>query len=166
MCIFNGGTMQLKEIDDITEFLYYLNQKNDSMDPPMWKKEDITKEHFQEIYDEYQIFLAVEDEIVIGGLLLLQHDYNYWNEQENKDNCFYIHKLFILPAYNGKGYSKRIVDEVEKIARKHGKMAIRLDSRVYLTSLNALYDRLGFTIQRVMESSLSGTMNLRQRNIK
>ena len=158
--------MRIEEIKDINRFLYYLNLKNNSMESPMWKKEEITVEYFSKIYSTYKIYLVKEEEKVIGGFLLLDHDYTYWSNEENEKSCYYIHKLFILKEYNKKGYSPQIIQAIIKEGKKHNKKAIRLDSRSHLISLNHFYENLGFRVVRVMISPYSGKMNLRELNIE
>jgi GNAT superfamily N-acetyltransferase len=55
-----------------------------------------------------------------------------------------IKSMYVAPAYRGAGLGRRIIDELEAIAREHGCDAARLDTSRYLTSAVALYRAAGY----------------------
>lgn len=154
--------MDLFETRDFDLFISYVKRKNDSMYPKMWDDSLLTKDAFDKMYGNYRMFLAMVDGRTIGGFVLLDHDYSYWNEKDNEDEAYYIHKIFVLKEYNGLKYGHEMIYEVANIAVANKKDYIRLDCRKHLTSLNNYYEEIGFGVVREMESPISGTMNLRQ----
>ena len=158
--------MIIKQQNNLDLFLKSIKIKNNSMNPKMWSDGSLTKKVFDQTYQNYQIFLAYEKQEIIGGFLLLEHDFSYWNKLDNLDACFYIHKLFILPEFNGQGYTTKIMDWIKAYAKENQKIYLRLDCRKPNQKLNLLYEKEGFHIKRSMTSPLSGLMNLRECKIK
>ena len=154
--------MEIRKVKDIEEFLYYIRIKNNSMEEKMWSETQLTQESFDTLYHHYDAYLVTIDQQIIGGYLLLENDYSYWNEKDNQDHAYYIHKLFILAPYNKKGYSRQIIDHIKNIAQTQNKDYLRLDCRYQNIKLNQLYDKLGFKIVRKFNSPVSGKMNLRE----
>jgi ribosomal protein S18 acetylase RimI-like enzyme len=54
-----------------------------------------------------------------------------------------IHKLYVLPGTQGKGFGRALVQKVERIARRAGQRALRLDVN-YQNPAVGFYERLGF----------------------
>lgn len=158
--------MEIKEINDVEVFLKYLRIKNDdlfkSKGIKMWSDDSLSVTGLNEVYNTYQMFLAIKNNDVIGCFILLEKDYSYWNNQENLDSAYYIHKLVVLPKYNGNGYAKEIIASIKEYALKRNKKYLRLDCRLHNNALNNLYESVGFKIKRPMISKFSGEMNLRE----
>jgi GNAT superfamily N-acetyltransferase len=55
-----------------------------------------------------------------------------------------IKSMYVGPAYRGQGLARRLLSELEQIARRHGCRATRLDTSDYLTSAVALYRTTGY----------------------
>jgi GNAT superfamily N-acetyltransferase len=55
-----------------------------------------------------------------------------------------VKSMYVAPAYRGAGLGRRIIDELERIAREHGCVATRLDTSRYLTPAVALYRAAGY----------------------
>lgn len=72
---------------------------------PMWNPKYLSKEEFLKKYSNCEIFIAKENKEVIGGFVLVESDRSFWNNDENKDSAYYIHKLVIKDDYTGKGYT-------------------------------------------------------------
>jgi ribosomal protein S18 acetylase RimI-like enzyme len=50
----------------------------------------------------------------------------------------------VAPAFRGRGLARRILAELEEIARRHGCRATRLDTSDYLTDALHLYRAAGY----------------------
>lgn len=154
--------MEIVKLETPDLFLKYIRIKNDSLENKMWSDHALTIEGFEEIYSTYQTFLVYDQKKIIGGYLLLEQDFSYWSDEENKENAFYIHKLFVLPQFNGRGYSRKIVEEIKQYAKIMHKDYVRLDCRRFNEKLNTLYEMMEFKFKREFDSSFSGPMNLRE----
>ncbi len=158
--------MKIDKQTSAEQFLYYIRIKNNSLPTQMWTDDSLTLEGLKEVYNTYETYLVYEEEAVIGGFLLLETDYSYWSEEENKDNAYYVHKLFVLPEFNGRGYAGKIMNEIKDIAKQQGKDYLRLDCRRHNVKLNQLYEGLEFKFKREYDSNFSGEMNLREYKVK
>ncbi|WP_116128149.1 GNAT family N-acetyltransferase [Lewinella sp. IMCC34183] len=67
----------------------------------------------------------------------VSHQLNYLRDTTK------IHKLYVLPETQGKGYGRLLVRKVEGLARRSGQKALRLDVN-YQNPAIAFYERLGF----------------------
>lgn len=54
-----------------------------------------------------------------------------------------IHKIYLLPTYQGKGYGRVMIDHVEHCARRAGQPVLRLDVN-YQNAAVGFYEYLGF----------------------
>jgi GNAT superfamily N-acetyltransferase len=57
---------------------------------------------------------------------------------------FYLGKLAVAPAYQGRGFGRRLLAAAEAHARDAGKNLIELQTRIELTGNQELFARLGF----------------------
>jgi ribosomal protein S18 acetylase RimI-like enzyme len=53
--------------------------------------------------------------------------------------------MYVAPAYRGAGLARRLLAELERIAREHGCRATRLDTSDYLTAAIGLYRAAGYS---------------------
>lgn len=63
---------------------------------------------------------------------------------DRRDDCLYIGKLAISPDSQGKGIGRRLIHDVEAIARTQGLVALELQTRIELTGNQTVFKRLGF----------------------
>jgi ribosomal protein S18 acetylase RimI-like enzyme len=78
-------------------------------------------------------FLALVDSRMAGCVFLAE-----------KDDHFYLGKLAVDPACQGRGVGRRLVEAAEGHARAAGKPIIELQVRVELAGNQATFARLGF----------------------
>ncbi|MEM9260913.1 MAG: GNAT family N-acetyltransferase [Bacteroidota bacterium] len=64
-------------------------------------------------------------------------------QQDYLPNTTKIHKLYLLPSTQGKGYGKALINEVAMIARNAGQQKLRLDVN-YQNKAIGFYEHLGF----------------------
>ena len=55
-----------------------------------------------------------------------------------------VKKVYVAPPARGRGLGQRLVVEVERLARLHGRTRVRLDTRADLLEARRLYSRLGY----------------------
>ncbi|WP_192250087.1 GNAT family N-acetyltransferase [Mesorhizobium silamurunense] len=78
-------------------------------------------------------FLAVENGRIVGCVFALERA---------KD--LYVGKLAVEPGLQGRGIGGRLMQAVEDFARRRGKHAVELQTRIELTANHAAFARLGF----------------------
>lgn len=85
-----------------------------------------------------------------AGAMILDHHCNEgyasaaWQVQAEVGEVTVIHALGTLPAYQGKGLGKRLVEEAIRLAREGGQKAIRLDVLKGNEPAKHLYTGMGF----------------------
>jgi GNAT superfamily N-acetyltransferase len=55
-----------------------------------------------------------------------------------------VKSMYLVTAHRGKGLARRLLEELEQIARQRGCRAVRLDTSAYLTGAVALYRAAGY----------------------
>lgn len=82
---------------------------------------------------EETAFLATAGERLAGCVFLA-----------DKGNHLYLGKLAIDSAFQGQGIGRRLVEAAEDHARRLGRTAVELQTRIELTANHAVFARLGF----------------------
>ena len=87
-----------------------------------------------------QIFeLLLEDNNVVG---FVAYELNC-----NETGLLKIHKIYLLPETQGKGFGKFMIDEVIKIAKSNQQKGVFLNVNKY-NNAQFFYEKLGFTITK------------------
>ncbi|MDG4883510.1 GNAT family N-acetyltransferase [Mesorhizobium sp. WSM4884] len=105
---------------------------DDAIDPPS-SAHLLTPEGLRRKAGQETAFLAVENGHIVGCVFALERA---------KD--FYVGKLAVEPSLQGRGIGGRLMQAVEDLARRHGKYAIELQTRIELIANQAAFARLGF----------------------
>jgi ribosomal protein S18 acetylase RimI-like enzyme len=71
--------------------------------------------------------------VVVGYLVA-------WSEAD----AYFVDNIAVDPAAQGRGFGRRLMEEAERAARRHGLGAIRLYTNAAMTENLALYCRMGF----------------------
>lgn len=85
------------------------------------------------------VFLIANDEMGAAGFSSYQN--------KNEPALVKIHKLYILPSRQGKGWGRILIDEMAKRARSKGAIALELNVNRHNPALD-FYRRLGFAVVR------------------
>ncbi|WP_348797102.1 GNAT family N-acetyltransferase [Flavobacterium adhaerens] len=88
-------------------------------------------------YNE-QLFCLISDFEGIIGFIGIEHHYN--DELITK-----IHKIYLLPETQGKGYGKEVFGSIEKLALENNSKELFLNVNRFNTALN-FYKKIGFEI--------------------
>lgn len=78
-------------------------------------------------------FLAARGEDLVGCVFAAE-----------RKGAFYLGKLAVDPAEQGKGIGSRLIEAVEKHAMECGKPVLELETRVELAGNHAAFRRMGF----------------------
>lgn len=145
--------IKIKQLDksQIQIFLDILLERAkwlESINQPMWNIENLNPVNFEKMYPDNSLYLICKGEDVIGGFILLEHDKFLWNEKENNEKAFYIHKLVIKPEFSGKGYAEKSIYLIKDLAVQAGASYLRLDCYGDRAYLNKLYEHCGFYKKR------------------
>ena len=55
-----------------------------------------------------------------------------------------VNRVYVVPAARRRGLGRRLMAEIERLARERGLRELRLDTRTDLVESRALYERLGY----------------------
>ncbi|MFD1605700.1 GNAT family N-acetyltransferase [Flavobacterium artemisiae] len=105
----------------------------------IYSDEALTKQ----IQNKEQLFYLISDADGIIGFIGIEH--NYKNEAVTK-----IHKIYLLPETQGKGFGKIVFDEIEKMALENHSKELLLNVNRFNTALN-FYKKLGFEIKETVD---------------
>lgn len=81
------------------------------------------------------VFFVVRDDGVpvgCGGVQLFDEGYGE------------IKRMYVRPAYRGRGYAKLMLDHLADYTRQHGAPLLRLETGIHQRAAIALYERAGF----------------------
>ncbi|AWK05478.1 GNAT family N-acetyltransferase [Flavobacterium crocinum] len=97
----------------------------------------------KQIQNKEQLFYLVSDSESVIGFIGIEH--NYKNEAITK-----IHKIYLLPETQGKGYGKTVFESIEKLALENNSNELLLNVNRFNTALN-FYKKLGFEIKETVD---------------
>lgn len=98
----------------------------------------------------------------VGMVRILNEDNLYWGKQPDKAK--YVHSLVITEDYNGRGFGKTILKQIEHQARDQNCAYLRLDCAANNPKLCRYYEKQGF--KKVGQTTLSAsTYNLYQKKV-
>lgn len=120
----------------------------ESINQPMWNTENLNPVSFEKMYPNQMPYLIYQGEDVVGGFILLEQDKFLWNEEENNQKAFYIHKLVIKSEFSGKGYAEKSILLIKELAVQAGISYLRLDCYEDRAYLMKLYEKCGFYKKR------------------
>ncbi|GAA3768661.1 GNAT family N-acetyltransferase [Flavobacterium ginsengiterrae] len=97
----------------------------------------------RQIQNKEQLFYLISDADSVIGFIGIEHNYN--NEAVTK-----IHKIYLLPETQGKGYGKIVFEEIGKMALENHSKDLLLNVNRFNTALN-FYKKLGFEIKETVD---------------
>lgn len=95
--------------------------------------------------NNHKFILAIEDGTYLG---FASYELNYQNTQTTK-----VHKLYILPKWQGKGVGKFLLDDIMNAAREAGNTALTLNVNRHNPSVN-FYQKQGWTIVKEEDNDI------------
>lgn len=87
-------------------------------------------------------FLVLEDSSIKG--------YITYHIKDKHDKILWVDQLIIDESCRGKGYGKKLMDEVEKIAKEENCKRLGLDCWTFNNNTIDMYKHIGFKEQRVI----------------
>jgi len=96
-----------------------------------------------QIKNKEQLFYLISDSESTIGFIGIEH--NYKNEAVTK-----IHKIYLLPETQGKGYGKKVFESIEELAAENNSSHLLLNVNRFNTALN-FYKKMGFEIKETVD---------------
>lgn len=124
-------------IDDLEGLIKLLEQ--------LWIGKPIDRDAVKKVIEkglksDNQIYIcATEDEKVVGYCSLTIKN-NLWMSA----NLGNVDELVVDSDYRNRGIGKLLMNEIQKIAKRHGCKGLELDSAFHRTSAHEFYSKLGF----------------------
>ncbi|MGN0245546.1 MAG: GNAT family N-acetyltransferase [Lachnospiraceae bacterium] len=103
----------------------------------------------QSYIDRQEMYLFMDGQNVVGMIAVTMYqgeDYHeiLWSEKLKDDEVASLHILAVLPEYQGKVVSNKMMAEIISLVRENGKKTIRLDVLASNIPARRMYERLGF----------------------
>ena len=103
----------------------------------------------QSYIDRQEMYLFMDGQNVVGMIAVAMYqgeDYHeiLWSENLKDDEVASLHILAVLPEYQGKVVSNKMMAEIISLVRENGKKTIRLDVLASNIPARRMYERLGF----------------------
>lgn len=111
----------------------------------LWSVDQFTEEKLRSKYERPVYYICYDNQDIVGGFILIEYDRKYWPDKKN-DDALYLHKLMVCNGFNGKGYSKMILDWLKEFGLRLGKDFIRLDYDHGRPAIQKLYTDNGFMV--------------------
>jgi ribosomal protein S18 acetylase RimI-like enzyme len=94
--------------------------------------------------DNGQVFELLFEDTTAIGFVAYELNCNFENLSQSLTK---IHKIYLLPETQGKGFGKFMIDEIVKIAKSNNQKGIYLNVNKYNTA-KFFYEKLGFVISK------------------
>lgn len=134
---------KIQEIANITWPITYgeilTKEQLDYMLDLIYSNEALSKQ----IQNKEQLFYLISDSESVIGFIGIEH--NYKNKAITK-----IHKIYLLPETQGKGFGKIVFEEIGKMALENNSNELLLNVNRFNTALN-FYKKLGFEIKEKVD---------------
>nr|WP_199000452.1 GNAT family N-acetyltransferase [Flavobacterium sp. ASV13] len=141
-----AGLSDIKTIQEITNITWpitygeILSQEQlDYMLGLFYSDEALTKQ----IENKEQLFYLILDSESTIGFIGIEHHYK--DKSATK-----IHKIYLLPETQGKGYGKKVFEFIEKLAAENNSNHLLLNVNRFNPALN-FYKKLGFDIKETVD---------------
>lgn len=128
-------------------------------------KEDVypTRKHAEEALRNRALYVYEEKGIIAGSMILdkAQPD-EYakidWPSQARPDQVSVIHLVMVHPGAARKGIGSALVNYAMEEAKRHSRMAVRLDTGEQNTPAVSLYRKLGFQLAGTSSMKVGGAI--------
>jgi len=109
----------------------------------------------EEDIERGEVFLAIEDDLMVGTLTLQWSDPRFWKDSD--DDAGYVHRLAVVPVNRGRGLGHRLLSWADEQVVTAGRHFLRLDCLAESSSLGAYYRAAGFEHQGDVDGGYSDT---------
>lgn len=108
-----------------------------------WTPEQFNEVDIANYFTDRQVYLALENEEVVGMFTLQFSDPQYWG-CKNDENYVYLHRLVVRGSHRKQGLGRYMLKFAVELARELGCKGLRFDTVAHNIKLNRYYQSLGF----------------------
>lgn len=125
----------------------YVNSQSQLLEQGIlqWDENYPNLDYFTSCIKNQQLFVFIQDERIIGHIVLNEWESDEWEAiswQGNKP--IIIHSFMIDPPYQGKGLGRKMIHVCENYAKMNGYQSIRLDAFSGNEQAVKLYSKLDY----------------------
>jgi len=136
-----------KEIQQILTITRACAQQMKSQNIYQWNENYPSLDAFNKDLKSNELFVIISEEIIVGCITITPKiDKEYlpikWLTPNNSN--LYIHRLAILPDYQGKGFAQLLMDFAENFALENNYSSIRLDTFSQNIRNQKIYEKRGY----------------------
>ncbi len=113
-----------------------------------WNEHYPSREAFMADLKRGELWVMTSEERLIGTVVLskvMDDEYRAVKWLSASVDNRYVHRLAVLPAYQGRGYARQLMDFAESRARDEGATSIRLDTFSQNKRNQRFYEQRGYT---------------------
>lgn len=93
-----------------------------------------------QIHAQNHVFLLAQENDSKAYLGYISYEFDYKGHSKTK-----IHKIYLLPASQGKGVGRLLIDKVAELAEEHQSKSLSLNVNQYNKAIQ-FYERMGFAV--------------------
>lgn len=96
-----------------------------------WNEKYPSREAFMNDLERGELWVLELDGKLIGCMALstlMDAEYREVNWRGTTGDNRYVHRLAVLPEFQGRGYARKLMDHAEAMARSEGAVSVRLDT--------------------------------------
>ena len=143
-----------EQIDAIEDVVVQCREELAARDIMQWDDQYPNRRFFDGSLAAGQLFVLIEAGDIAGVVVLNEAQAPEWSPvvwQDGAGQALVIHALAVLPASQGRGYGKAILNFCENFAREQGYTSMRLDAFSENAAAVRFYERQGYTLQGKIE---------------
>lgn len=136
--------LEIPEILEVTKVCAaYLIEKNIFQ----WNEHYPSVDAFENDVRRNELFVFDYNGKIIGGVVVstdMDDEYKSIEWLTKSGNNIYIHRLFVHPKFQGKGYAQQLMDFAEEFAQKNNYDSVRLDTFSQNERNQLFYEQRGY----------------------
>lgn len=114
--------------------------------------EILSQDQIDFMFEKIYSFQALKEQMTVGNqkfLILLngKRAEGFASVSEEETGSFKLHKIYVLPATQGTGAGKHLLESVERFVREHGAVKLTLNVNRY-NKARSFYEKMGFKVIR------------------
>lgn len=128
---------------ELTQVLQAAARALEKRGEPLWPLETLEPAALRAAYPEAERYIGFQGGEAVAGMIALADDPLFWPDVRAGESLF-LHKLAVIPAFQGSGVAAAMLAFAAARARTLQKRYLRLDCAAERPKLCAFYERHGF----------------------